>query len=134
MTAILEKINPIVEALEASKTAIAEADIPGAAKEIKGCVESLKQVKAGLGETMETAARASCLEKFSWGLMGFAIAFVGYAAFSVFAPKPKDAISFISGASYSDIQGKEQYIAFPKSIFISDETDKALFVYRRGEK
>lgn len=130
VTAILDKINPIVEALESAKTAISDADIPGAAKGIKGSVDALQTAKAGLEETMGTAARASFFEKFSWGLMGFAIAFVGCIAFSFLTPKSKDAISFISGASYSDTQGKEQYLAFPKRIFVFNETDKALFVYR----
>ena len=130
VTAILEKIAPIVEALESAKTAISDADIPGAAKGIKGSVKALGEAKAGLEETMGTAARASFFEKFSWGLMGFAIAFVGCIVFSFLTPKSKDAISFISGASYSDIQGKEQYLAFPKRIFVFNETDKALFVYR----
>ena len=130
VTAILAKIDPIVEALESAKTAIFDADIPGAAKEIKGSVGALRTAKAGLEETLGTAARASFFEKFSWGLMGFAIAFVGCIAFSFFSPKQKDALTFINGASYSDIQGKEQYLAFPKSIFVFNETDKALFVYR----
>lgn len=131
VTAILEKINPIVEALEASKTAIADADIPGAAKGIKGSVVTLRTAKAELEGTMGTAARASFYEKLSWGLMGFAIAFVGCVVFSFFAPtKQKDAITFIKGANYSDVQGKEQYLTFPKSIFSFDESEKAIFVFR----
>lgn len=130
VTAILEKINPIVEALESAKTAISDADIPGAAKGIKGSEKVLGEAKAGLEETMGTAARASFFEKFSWGLMGFAIAFVGCIAFSFFSPKQRDALTFIKGSSYSDIQGKEQYLAFPKSIFSFDESEKAIFVFR----
>lgn len=131
VTAIHEKIDPILEALESSKTAISEADIPGAAKEIKGCVVALKTAKAGLSETMETATRANFYEKLSWGAVGFAIAFVGCVAFSLFfSPKQKDAITFIKGASYSDVQGQEQYLTFPKSIFAFDESEKAIFVYR----
>lgn len=131
VTAILEKLAPIVEALESAKTAISDADIPGAAKGIKGSVEALRTAKAGLEETMGTAARASFFEKFSWGLMGFAIAFVGCVVFSFFAPtKQKDAITFIKGANYSDVQGKEQYMTFPKSIFSFDESEKAFFVFR----
>lgn len=130
VTAILEKIDPILEALESSKNAISEADIPGAAKGIKGSVVALRTAKAELEGTMGTAARASFYEKFSWGLMGFAIAFVGCIAFSFLYPKQKDAISFIRGANYSDVQGKEQYMTFPKSIFSFDESEKAIFVFR----
>lgn len=131
VTAILEKIDPILEALESSKNAISEADIPGAVKGIKGSVVALRTAKAELEGTMGTAARASFYEKFSWGLMGFAIAFVGCIAFSFFAPtKQKDAITFIKGANYSDVQGKEQYMTFPKSIFSFDESEKAIFVFR----
>ena len=130
VTAILEKIAPIVEALESAKTAISDADIPGAAKGIKGSVKVLGEAKAGLEETMGTAARASFYEKLSWGAIGFTIAFVGCIAFSFFAPKQRDALTFIKGSSYSDIQGKEQYLAFPKSIFSIDESEKAIFVFR----
>lgn len=131
IAATFAKIDPIVEALDAAKTAISEADIPGAAKGIKGSVKVLGEAKAGLEETMGTAARASFFEKFSWGLMGFAIAFVGCVVFSFFAPtKQRDALTFIKGANYSDIQGKEQYLAFPKSIFSIDESEKAIFVFR----
>jgi hypothetical protein len=131
VTAILEKIDPIVEALESAKTAISDADIPGAAKGIKGSVKALGEAKAGLEETMGTAARATFYEKLSWGVIGFTIAFVGCIAFSFFAPtKQKDAITFIKGANYSDVQGKEQYLTFPKSIFSFDESEKAFFVFR----
>lgn len=130
IAATFAKIDPIVEALDAAKTAISEADIPGAAKGIKGSVVELRTTKAELEGTMGTAARASFFEKFSWGLMGFAIAFVGCIAFSFLYPKQKDAISFISGANYSDVQGKEQYLTFPKSIFSFDESEKAFFVFR----
>lgn len=130
IAATFAKIDPILEALESSKTAISEADIAGAAKGIKGSVKALGEVKAGLEETMGTAARASFYEKFSWGLIGFAIAFVGCIAFSFFSPKQKDAITFIKGANYSDVQGKEQYMTFPKSIFSFDESEKAIFVFR----
>lgn len=130
IAATFAKIDPIVEALDAAKTAISEADIAGAAKGIKGSVETLRTAKAELEGTMGTAARASFYEKFSWGLMGFAIAFVGCIAFSFLYPKQKDAISFISGANYSDVQGKEQYLTFPKSIFSFDESEKAFFVFR----
>lgn len=130
IAATFAKIDPIVEALDAAKTAISEADIPGAAKGIKGSVVTLRTAKAELEGTMGTAARATFYEKLSWGLMGFAIAFVGCIAFSFLYPKQKDAISFISGANYSDVQGKEQYLAFPKSIFSFDESEKAFFVFR----
>lgn len=131
IAAIFAKIDPIVEALDAAKTAISEADIAGAAKGIKGSVKALGEAKAGLEETMGTAARASFYEKLSWGAIGFTIAFVGCIAFSFFAPtKQKDAITFIKGAGYSDIQGKEQYMTFPKSIFSFDESEKAIFVFR----
>lgn len=130
IAATFAKIDPIVEALDAAKTAISEADIAGAAKGIKGSVVSLRTAKAELEGTMGTAARASFYEKFSWGLMGFAIAFVGCIAFSFLYPKQKDAITFIKGANYSDIQGQEQYLAFPKSIFSFDESEKAFFVFR----
>ena len=131
IAATFAKIDPIVEALDAAKTAISEADIAGAAKRIKGSVVSLRTAKAELEGTMGTAARASFYEKLSWGLVGFAIAFVGCVVFSFFAPtKQKDAISFIKGANYSDVQGREQYMTFPKSIFSSDESEKAFFVFR----
>lgn len=130
VTAILDKINPIVEALESAKTAISEVDIAGAAKGIKGSVEALGEAKAGLEETMGTAARASFYEKLSWGAIGFTIAFVGCIAFSFLYPKQKDALTFIRGANYSDVQGKEQYLTFPKSIFSFDESEKAIFVFR----
>ena len=130
IAATFAKIDPIVEALDAAKTAISEADIPGAAKGIKGSVVVLRTAKAELEGTMGTAARSTFYEKLSWGLMGFAIAFVGCIAFSFLYPKQKDAISFISGANYSDVQGKEQYLTFPKSIFSFDESEKAFFVFR----